>query len=100
MGDTNEEQESRENSPIDWDRDTQEKFGQLIAKIPVFLRSLAKEKVLKRAETIVKDDHRTVIVEKDMVDAFFIETPFGFHGPLKTDMEEIQIDYTKYGHPQ
>ena len=70
MGDTNEEQESRENSPIDWDRDTQEKFGQLIAKIPVFLRSLAKEKVLKRAETIVKDDHRTIIVEKDMVDAF------------------------------
>jgi len=85
---------------INWDESTQQQFEQLIAKIPVFLRSMAKEKVSKRAETIVRDDNRTVIGEKDMVDAFFIETPFGFHGPLKTDMEEIQIDYTKYGHPQ
>ena len=93
MGDSNE-------SEINWDDNTQQQFEQLIAKIPVFLRSMAKEKVTKRAETIVRDDNRTVIGEKDMVDAFFIETPFGFHGPLKTDMEEIQIDYTKYGHPQ
>ena len=85
---------------IKWDDHTQQQFEQLIAKIPVFLRGMAKEKVTKRAETIVRDDNRTVIGEKDMVDAFFIETPFGFHGPLKTDMEEIQIDYTKYGHPQ
>jgi len=85
---------------ISWDKNTQIQFEQLVAKIPVFLRSTAKEKVSKRAESIVRDDNRTVIGEKDMVDAFFIETPFGFHGPLKTDMEEIQIDYTKYGHPQ
>ena len=87
-------------SIINWDENTQQQFEQLITKIPVFLRSMAKEKVSKRAETIVRDDNRTVIGEKDMVDAFFIETPFGFHGPLKTDMEEIQINYTKYGHPQ
>jgi len=87
-------------SEINWDDHTRQKFEQLITKIPVFLRSMAKEKVSKRAETIVRDDNRTLIGEKDMVDAFFIETPFGFHGPLKTDMEEIQIDYTKYGHPQ
>jgi len=92
--------ENSTESVINWDGNTQQQFEQLIAKIPVFLRSMAKEKVSKRAETIVRDDNRTVIGEKDMVDAFFIETPFGFHGPLKTDMEEIQIDYTKYGHPQ
>jgi len=86
-------------SEISWDDHTQQQFKQLIDKIPVFLRSIAKEKVSKRAETIVRDDNRTMISEKDMVDAFFIETPFGFHGPLKTDMEEIQIDYAKYGHP-
>ena len=87
-------------SEIKWDENTQQQFEQLITKIPIFLRSMAKEKVSKRAETIVNEDNRTMIVEKDMVDAFFIETPFGFHGPLKTDMEAIQIDYTKYGHPK
>lgn len=85
---------------IGWDEPTQHQFEQLIAKIPVFLRSIAREKVSKKAQSITSDDNRTVINEKDMVDAFFIETPFGFHGPLKTDMEEIQIDYTKYGHPK
>jgi len=72
----------------------------LIEKIPVFLRSIARERVSQKAQSIARDNNRTVIDEKDMVDAFFIETPFGFHGPLKTDMEEIQIDYTKYGHPK
>jgi len=87
-------------SKMSWNEQTKKQFEQLIAKIPVFLRSMAKEKVSKRAESIVRDDNRTMICEKDMVNAFFIETPFGFHGPLKTDMEEIHIDYTKYGHPQ
>lgn len=84
---------------ISWDEKTQQQFEQLIAKIPIFLRSTAKEKVSKKAQNLVRENDRTVIGEKDMVDAFFSETPFGFHGPLKVDMEEIQIDYTKYGHP-
>jgi len=92
--------ENSNGNEISWDEQTQKQFEQLIEKIPVFLRSTAKEKVSKKAQSIVRDDNRTVIGEKDMVDAFFSETPFGFHGPLKTDMEEIQIDYTKYGHPQ
>jgi len=100
MNDLSKGEESDGGSKIDWDHDTRGKFDQLIDKIPVFLRSTAKEKVSKRAETIAREDNRCEIDEKDMVDAFFIETPFGFHGPLKTDMEAIQIDYTKYGHPK
>jgi hypothetical protein len=87
-------------SEIQWEDDVVIKFEQLIEKIPVFLRGIAKEKVAKKAQSIVRNDHRSMIGEKDMVDAFFIETPFGFHGPLKTDMEEIHIDYTQYGHPK
>ena len=85
---------------ITWDKMTQEKFNQLIEKVPVFLRDLAKDKVSKRAEGIVKEENRTQVTEKDMVDAFFKETPFGFHGPMKSDMGSIGIDYTKYGHPK
>ena len=84
--------------PIDWDKTTKEKFQQLIEKVPIFLRSIAQEKVSKRAEAIAQKENRMQVIEKDMVDAFFSETPFGFHGPMKSDMESIGIDYTKYGH--
>ena len=83
---------------ISWDKNAEEKFNQLIEKIPVFLRETARDKVAKRAAKITAAENRSVISEKDMVDAFFAETPFGFHGPMKTDMETLGIDYVKYGH--
>ena len=87
-----------EQDKISWDKAAQEKFNQLIEKIPVFLREMARDKVSKRVENIVRKENRSEVFEKDMVDAFFAETPFGFHGPMKTDMETLGIDYTKYGH--
>ena len=85
---------------IDWDKATEEKFRQMIERIPVFLRTIAKEQVSQKAENIVQGDNRSEISEKDMVDAFFATTPFGFHGPMKCDMIELGIDYTKYGYPK
>ena len=64
------------------------------------MRDFAREKVLKKAESIVVKKGRTEVTEKDMIDAFFAETPFGFHGPMKSDMNELDIDYIKYGHPK
>jgi len=87
-------------SNVTWDKGTEDNFKKLINKVPVFLRNMARDKVLKKVEALVKNDNRTEIGEKDMVDAFFEVTPFGFHGPLKCDMEEFHIDYTQYGHPQ
>lgn len=83
---------------ITWEKSTEEKFKQLIAKIPIFLRGMAEKNVSKRAKEFVKADNRTVIKEKDLVDAFFKETPFGFQGPLKCDMEEFGINYQQYGY--
>lgn len=83
---------------IVWEKMTQEKFRQMIEKIPIFLRGIAEKKVSKKAESIARQENRREVVEKDMVDAFFSETPFGFHGPMKSDMEELDIDYAKYGH--
>ncbi len=85
---------------IRWNDETFKQFEFLVGKIPVFLRGMAKEKILKKIKSIVAAENRVAIGEKDMVDAFFAETPFGFHGPLKVDMEEIDLDYTKYGYPR
>jgi|GEM_PF-428836 len=81
-----------------WKKETEEKFKQMIAKIPFALRGIAKEKVSKRAESLAREAGRSEITEKDLVDAFFKETPGGFQGPMKTDMGALGIDYTKYGY--
>ena len=38
------------------------------------------------------------VEEKDLVDALFSETPFGFHGMMKNDLNVVGIDYAKYGY--
>ncbi len=83
---------------IGWEKTTKERFDRLLDKVPVFLRDMAHKKVSQKAESLAVKEGRSEVSEKDMVDAFFVETPFGFHGPMKTDMEALGIDYTKYGH--
>jgi hypothetical protein len=80
-----------------WEAEALQQFTQMIQKIPVFLRGIAEKKVSQKAQAVAQSQGRKVN-EKDMVDAFFSETPFGFHGPMKTDMKDLGIDYTKYGH--
>ena len=85
---------------IAWEMDTKQKFQQMIEKIPIFLRPLAEKKVSEKAEDLARKENRLEVTQKDMVDAFFSETPSGFHGPMKADMEDLGIDYTKYGYQQ
>jgi len=81
-----------------WDKKARENFDAILAKIPVFLRSIAAKKVSQKAEKNAHADNRLEVSPKDVVDAFFMETPFGFHGPMKMDMEELGIEYKKYGY--
>ena len=83
---------------ITWEKSAGEKFNKILEGIPDMIRGIAETRVSKKAESIVKADNRTEINEKDMVDAFFAETPFGFHAPMKSDMQKVGIDYAKYGH--
>ncbi len=83
---------------VTWDKPAEEKFKLMVGNIPIFLRGIAQKKVFDKAENIAWSQARSEVTEKDLVDAFFVETPFGFHGPMKIDMEEFGIDYTKYGY--
>lgn len=82
----------------EWDEDTKIKFKQMIERIPIFMRPIAENKVNKKAVKLANEQKRTIMNEKDLVDAFFSETPGGFYGPMKVDMEDLNIDYTKYGY--
>jgi hypothetical protein len=85
---------------MNWDKTAKEDFEAVLAKIPVFLQSIARQKVSQKAEINARQDNRPEVTQKDVVDAFFMETPFGFHGPMKMDMEALGIDYKKYGYSQ
>ena len=83
----------------DWDEETQAKFRQVLDKMPVFVRSMAEKAVGTKAEANAASAGNAHVTEKDLIDAFFSETPFGFHGPMMTDLEAVGLDYKKYGHP-
>lgn len=93
-------EEKKAEARMSWDKSTQERFRQLIGKMPVFLRGMAEAKVSQKAESLANGENRPEVSEKDMVDAFFLETPFGFQGLMKSDLSDIGIDYTKYGYPR
>ena len=87
-------------SEITWDDTTKKEYDFLISKIPVILRVTAKRMIGPKAEDIVKRDGRTVVEQKDMVDAFFAKVPANFHVAMKNDMKEANINWTQYGHPE
>ena len=85
---------------ITWDKSTEEKFQKILEQIPDLIRGIAETRVSKRAESIVQSQDRSVISEKDMVDALFTETPPAFVDAMKNGMHALGIDYTKYGYPK
>jgi hypothetical protein len=83
---------------ITWDKATEENFQKILEDIPHMIRGIAEARVSKKAQSLVAENNRTVILEKDMVDAFFAETPGGFIPVMKNSLEQLGIDYKKYGH--
>jgi len=81
-----------------WDPAVQSKFHQMLDKIPPFLRPVAEGKVQKKAQALAVKANNREVTEENLIQAFFDETPFGFHGPMKTDMMAVGLDYTKYGY--
>jgi len=67
-------------------------------KIPDMIRGIAETRICRKAEGLIQQQNRWVIEEKDMVDAFFAETPPAFVGAMKDGMVEVGIDVTKYGY--
>ncbi|MGE0269346.1 MAG: hypothetical protein AB7S78_12925 [Candidatus Omnitrophota bacterium] len=93
------ENKDEQNAKIEWEEATMVKFEKMLNKMPFFARPMVEIPVAKKAKDMAKKSNRTLVIEKDLVDAFFEVTPFGFHGPLMTDMDTVGINYKKYGHP-
>lgn len=85
---------------VDWEKTAQEKFKQMIAKMPVFLRPAAEKAISEKAQSLAEAGGRQTANVKDLVDALFSQTPFGFQGMMKNDLLNIGVDYTLYGYPK
>ena len=83
---------------IVWDKSTEEKFHKLLEQIPALIRGIAETRVNNKAQALVKNASRFEITEKDMIDAFFAETPPGFLTAMKSGMQELGINYEQYGY--
>ena len=83
---------------VTWEKITEDQFQKILQDIPDLIRGIAETRVAKKAENLVRQDKRLVITQKDMIDAFFAETPPGFVGAMKSSMEELGIDYTRFGY--
>lgn len=89
--------ESKES--LNWEPGVLEHYKAVLEKMPIFLRPMAEKSITKKSHSNAAEAGRDQISEKDLVDAFFSETPFGFHGPMMADLEDVGLDYKKYGHP-
>ncbi len=83
---------------ITWDKTTREKFDKILEQIPDLVRGIAQIRITKKAEGLIREQNRSEITAKEMIDAFFAETPPAFFNAMKEGMKEVGIDYVKYGH--
>ncbi len=83
--------------PMKWEEETEKKFQTILEQIPALIRGVAETLVNKKAVSIVRADNRDMVEERDMVAAFFSETPAGFRKDMIRSMEELGVDYKAYG---
>ncbi|MDP3732121.1 MAG: hypothetical protein Q8R31_03700 [Candidatus Omnitrophota bacterium] len=85
---------------MDWELKTKEKFGTMIAKIPVFHRRITEEVVTKKSEEIAQSRSSGQVQEEDVIGAFFSDVPSPFYSMMVRLLEQTGFDYRKYGFPK
>ncbi len=85
---------------MDWELKTKEKFGTMIAKIPVFHRRITEEAVTRKSEEIAQSRNSQAVQEQDVICAFFSDVPSPFYSMMVRLLEQTGFDYKKYGFPK
>jgi len=81
---------------IQWDADTESKYKELISKIPLFHRAIAKEVVDKQAVINAIERSSSKVSDMEVVRAFFSEVPMTFYSLMVRLFESVGFDYKKY----
>ena len=81
---------------LQWESMAREKFDNMIQRIPLFHRSLAREVAYTRAELNARERGSALVEEGDIVRAFFSEVPMAFYNLMIKLFEDVGFDYKKY----
>ena len=81
---------------LEWEKVALEKYNQMITKIPIFHREIAKIVVEKKAPMLAQERGSAKVEEEDIVRAFFSEVPKAFYSLMIRLMDEAKFDYKRY----
>lgn len=77
---------------MNWAPEVEEKFKQLIAKLPVFHRSIAETVVKEKAEKLAKARSSQNVEKEDLTKAFLSEVPEVFKNYLVELLKEVDLE--------
>jgi len=83
-----------------WETKTEDKFKELISKIPVFHRHITESVVRRQAEVVAAKRNANQVEEQDVVAAFFSDVPSPFYSMMVRLLGQNGFDYKKYGFPK
>ena len=81
---------------LEWEASARKKYDEMLTKIPLFHRQIAKQVVEKKAPLNARDRQASLIEEEDIVRAFLTEVPAAFYSLMIRLMDEVGFDYKKY----
>lgn len=79
-----------------WDSEARKKFENVIARLPLFHRDIARNVVHKKAEINARERNAKLVEEPDIVRAFFTEVPITFYSLMVKLLGDAGFDYKKY----
>ncbi|MBL7151354.1 MAG: hypothetical protein ISS32_00755 [Candidatus Omnitrophica bacterium] len=85
---------------MNWEVNTESKFKRMIARIPVFHRTITEIMVTKRAQENAKLRGSILVYEEDVIAAFFSDVPSPFYSMMIRLLGQGGFDYKKYGFPK
>jgi len=82
---------------MDWEKIGKKKFDDMIQRMPLFHRQIAKEVVERKAMENAETRGAQMVEEVDIVSAFFSEVPKAFFSLMVKLMDDVGFDHEHVG---
>ena len=87
---------SNTKTQLNWDTEAKRKYEEMIRKIPLFHREIAKQVVDKQAVINAQERGASQVEESDVVRAFLSEVPNTFFSLMIRLFEEVGFEYKEH----
>lgn len=81
---------------LEWEGTALEKYQNMVKRIPLFHREIARKVVEKKAPQNAQERGSCMVEECDILNAFFSEVPSAFYSLMVRLFEEVGFNYREY----